>query len=109
MPVAERLCGLSGVGPDEHGVTVGMVQDEEVYLLLHTSYESPRLSEIALGVSGRMHQRHEHLPCPAFVLADVVLDYGVATVEAVLVPQTLVDALGGVTLLPRPVQSLPRT
>ena len=38
------------------------------------------------------------------MLADVVLDYGVAAVEAVLVPQTLVDAFGGVALLSRQVE-----
>ena len=104
VPVAERLGGLGGVGLHEHGVAVGKVQDEEVYLLLHTVNDSPSLTEVALGVSGRMDQGHEHLPCPATVLSDVVLDYGVAAVEAVLVPQTLVDALGGVSLLPGPVE-----
>ena len=109
MSVAQRLCGLCGVRPDEHRVAVGKVQDEEVYLLLHTTYDSPCLTEVALCVSGRMDQRHEHLTSPATVLSDVVLDYGVPTVEAVLVPQTLVYALGGVALLLGQVQSLPRT
>ena len=109
MSVAERLCGLCGVRPDEHGVAVGKVQDEEVYLLLHTAYDGPRLTEVALCVSGRMDQRHEHLTSPATVLSDVVLEYGVPTVEAVLVPQPLVYALGCVALLLRQVQSLPRT
>ena len=109
MSVAQRLCGLCGVRPDEHRVAVGKVQDEEVYLLLHTTYDSPCLTEVALCVSGRMDQRHEHLTSPATVLSDVVLDYGVPAVEAVLVPQTLVYALGGVALLLGQVQSLPRT
>ena len=51
-----------------------------------------------------MHERHEHLPCPASMLSDVVLDRRVPAVEVVLVPQTLVDALGGVALLPRQVE-----
>ena len=51
MSVAERLCGLCGVRPDEHRVAVGKVQDEEVYLLLHTAYDSPCLTEVALGLT----------------------------------------------------------
>ena len=82
----------------------GQIQDEEVDLLLHTPYDGPRLTEVALGVARRMHQRHEHLACPAAVLSDVVLDYGVPTVEAVLFPQTLVYALGGVARASEEVQ-----
>ena len=48
----------------------------------------------------RMGQRHEHLPCLAAVLTDVVLDDGVPAVKAVLVPEPLEDALGRVGLLP---------
>ena len=47
---------------------------------------------------------HEHLPCPATVLSDVVLDYGVSTVEALLVPQSIEYALGGMALLPLRVE-----
>ena len=47
-----------------------------------------------------MRERHEHLTCPAAVLSDVVLDDRVPAVEAVLVPQSVVDALGRVPLLP---------
>ena len=80
-----------------------------MYLLLHTTYDSPCLTEVALCVSGWMDQRHEHLTSPATVLSDVVLDYGVPAVEAVLFPQSLVYALGSVALLLGQVQSLPRT
>ena len=48
---------------------------------LHTPYDSPRLTEVALGVSGRMNQRHEHLACPTLMLSDVVLDYHVSAVH----------------------------
>ena len=109
MSVAERLCGLCGVCLHEHGIAVGKVQDEEVDPPLHTPCDGPRLTEVALCVSGRMDQRHEHLTSPATVLSDVVLDYGVPAVEAVLIPQTLVYALGCVALLLGQVQSLPRT
>ena len=73
-------------------------------LPLHSAYDSQCLSEVALRVSGRMHERHEHLTCPAAVLSDVVLDDRVPAVEAVLVPQSLVDALGRVALLPGKVE-----
>ena len=59
-----------------------------------------RLAEITLGVARRMGQRHEHLLSSPPVLPDVVLDYGVLTVEPVLVPQPLEDSLGRVALLP---------
>ena len=117
MSVAERLGGLGGVCPDKHRVAVGQVQDEEVdpcfrqgqALPLHSAYDSQCLSEVALRLSGRMHERHEHLTCPAAVLSDVVLDDRVPAVEAVLVPQSVVDALGSVALLPGKAESLPRT
>ena len=62
MSVAERLGGLGGVCPDEHGIAVGQVQDEEVdpcfrqgqALPLHSAYDSQCLSEVALRVSRRM-------------------------------------------------------
>ena len=73
-------------------------------LPLHSAYDSQCLSEVALRVSGRMRERHEHLTCPAAALSDVVLDDRVPAVEAVLVPQSVVDALGGVPLLPGKVE-----
>ena len=117
MSVAERLGGLGGVCPHEHGIAVGEVEDEEVdpcfrqgqALPLHSAYDSPRLSEVALGVSGGMRERHEHLTRPAAMLSDVVLDDRVPAVEAILVPQSVVDALGRVALLPGKAESLPRT
>ena len=62
-------------------------------------YERPRLTEVALHVSGWVFQRHEHLTHHTPALPDVVLDYGVAAIEPVLVAQSLEDALGGVALL----------
>ena len=46
-----------------------------------------------------MGQRHEHLLRPPPVLPHIVLDYGVLTVEPVLVPQSFKDPLGSVALL----------
>ncbi len=45
-------------------------------------------------------QRHEHLPNTLPALPDVVLDDGVPAVKPVFVSEPLVDALGGVALLP---------
>ena len=44
-------------------------------------------------------QRHEHLFCLSAVLPGVVPDDGVPAVKAVLVPEALEDAFGGVPLL----------
>ena len=101
MAVQEGLGGLGGIGLDEAAVAVGQVEDEAVSLLLHARDDHHCLAEVALGVARRVGQRHEHLPCLAAVLPDVVLDDGVPAIEAVLVPETLVDALGGVALLLR--------
>ena len=98
--VQERLGGLRGVGLDEAAVAVGQVQDEVVGLLLHPADDHPGLSEVALGMARGMGQRHEHLPCLAPPLPDVVLDDGVLAPKPVLVAQPLVDPLGRVALLP---------
>ena len=68
---------------------------------LHSSDHGLGLSEVALSVTGSMRQRNVHLPCPQAPLTHVVLDYRVLAGKLVLVPQALVDALGGVSLLPR--------
>ena len=67
---------------------------------LHSADHGLRLSEVALGMSGSMRQRHVHLACTQAPLTHVVLDYRVLAGEPVLVPQALEDALYGVTLLP---------
>ena len=67
---------------------------------LDTADDHQGLAEVALGVSRRMGQRHEHLLGLAAVLSYIVLDYGVLTVEPVLIPQPLEDALYRGALLP---------
>ena len=69
-------------------------------------YDRPRLSEVALRVSGRMVQGNEHLPPLTPTLAHMVLDYGVAAIEAVFFSQPLEDALDRVSLLPGKAQVL---
>ena len=100
MPVQEGLGGLRGIGLDEAAVAVGQVDDETVGLALHAADDHQGLAEVALRVARRMGQRHEHLPGLTAILPDVVLDRGVSAVEAVLVPEALEYARGGVPLLP---------
>ena len=69
-------------------------------LLLHARDDHQGFAEVALGVTRQVGQRHEHLPGPPAVLPNVVLDDGVSTIEAVLVPEPLEDALRRVALLP---------
>ena len=78
---------------------MGQVDDETVGLLLYPPDDHQCLAEVALGVSRRMGQGHEHLPRPTAMLPHVVLDDGVLAIKPVLVPQPLEDALGGVALL----------
>ena len=106
MAVQKGLGGFRGIGLHETAVAVGQVQHEVVHLALHTADDRHRLAELAvarritLGVAGRMGQRHEHLLFSPPTLPDVILEYGVLTVETVLVPQSLENPLGRVALLP---------
>ena len=77
----------------------GRSKHEAVGLPLHAPDDCQGFAEVALGVARRVGQRHEHLLRLTVMLPDVVLDRGVSTAEAVLVPQALEDALGGVALL----------
>ena len=99
MAIQEGLSGLTGIGLHEAAVAVGQVQDEVVDLLLHTGDDRQRLAEVALGVAWAMGQRHEHLSHPPPMLSHVVLDDGVLTFKAILVPQPLEDPLDRVALL----------
>ena len=85
MAVQEGLGGLRGVGLDEAAVAVGQVQDKVMGFLLHPADDHPGLTKVALGMAGRMGQRHEHLLGPPPMLPHVVLDYGVSAIEPVLV------------------------
>ena len=100
VPVQEGLGSLRRIGLHEAAVAVGQVDDEAVGLAFHAADDHQGLAEVALGVSRRMGQRHEHLPGLTAMLSYVVLDCGVSAVEPVLIPQPLEDALGGVALLP---------
>ena len=89
VSVQKRLGGFRRIGLHETAVAVGQVQHEVVHLALHTADDRHRLAEITLGVARRMVQRHEHLLSSPPTLPDVILDYGVLTVETVLAPHRL--------------------
>ncbi len=92
VSVAERLRGLRGICFYEYAVAV------------LAPYERPRLTEVALRVARWVFQRHEHLTHHTPALPNVILDYGVAAIEPVLLLQPLEDALGRVALLLRRAQ-----
>ena len=100
MAVQEGLGGLGRVGLDEASVAMGQVQDEAVCFLFHPANDHQGLAKVALGVAWRVGQGDEHLLGPPPALPHIVLDYGVLTVEPVLVTQPLKDPLGRVALLP---------
>ena len=100
VAVQEGLGGLGRIGLYEAAVAVGQVQDEAVNLSLHRADYHQGLAKVTLGMARSVGQRHEHLPNTLPALPDVVLDDGVPAVKPVFVSEPLVDALGGVALLP---------
>jgi hypothetical protein len=99
VPVDPGLSGGRRIGADEARVALRQVEGEEVRRLLDAADEHGRLAEVGLGMTGRMVQRHEHLPAAPPLLPHVVLHGGVAAGEAVLVAQPLEHPLRGVALL----------
>ena len=73
-------------------------------LLLDTPDHHPRLAEVGLRMARRMEQRHEHLPPPPAILANVVLHDRVAAGEPMFGSKPVKNTLGGVTLLARLVE-----
>ena len=100
VAVQEGLGGLGGIGFHIAAVAVRQVDNEAVGLLLNAADDHHCLAEVALGVTRRVGQRHEHLLGPPAMLSHIILDDSVATVKAVLLPESLVDAFGSVPLLP---------
>jgi hypothetical protein len=101
MTVAERFRGLRWIRLDETGITMRQVHGEEMGFLLHTADPHHRLAEIRLGVTRFMDQRHEHFPLAQALATNIVLDDGVATGKAMLVPQPFINPLSRVPLLAR--------
>ena len=86
MAVHPRLRLRRRISPDEAGVAVRQVYDEEMGLLLDAADDSDGFAEICLRMSRWVGQRHEHLPAPPFALPNVVLDDRVAAGETMLYP-----------------------
>lgn len=72
--------------------------------MLNTANRNHRLAEISLGVAGGMGQRHKHLSTARAMVADIVLDHRIAPLDLVLIPQTLRNVPGGMSLLTVPVE-----
>jgi hypothetical protein len=71
-------------------------------LAFDAANHTKRFTEIHLGVTRRMRQRHEHLAVPALLLPHVIGDNRDAAGEPVLVPKPLMDPLGSMALLLQP-------
>ena len=86
MAVHPGLRRRRGIGPHEAGVAVRQIKDKEMGLLLDPADDDGCFTEIRLGLSRRMGQRHKHLLAPPFALPDIILDDRVAAGEAMLRP-----------------------
>ena len=101
MSVTERLGRLSWIRLHETPVAVWKVHGEVVGFLLHSADDHTSFTVVALGLSRRMGQRHEHLSRLSTPLANIVFYYRVLAWEPVLVSQAVIDALARVALLLR--------
>ncbi len=94
------------IGPDVAGMALRQIQREEVGLLLNAADPHDHFAEISLGVTRCVRQRNEYFAMPPTVLAEIVLDDGIATLEPMLVAKPLEDPLGGMPLLTRSLMIL---
>ena len=70
------------IGPNVTRIAVRQVEREEVGPLLDPADDRNGFAEIRLGVARGVVQRHEHLLPAPLMIAHVVLDDGVAALEA---------------------------
>jgi hypothetical protein len=70
-------------------------------LLGHPANDHTSLSEIGLSIARRMIKRYKHFPGHPAPLSDVIPDYRLTALIAVLVPQPVKYPLGRVPLLLR--------
>ena len=99
VTVAERLGRLRRIGLDEARIAVRQIQGKEVNLPGDPADHRPGFTEVHLGMARRVIEGNEHLAAAQPLAADIVLDDGVAALEAVLIAKTLEDPLRRVTLL----------
>ncbi len=97
----EGLGALPGVDRDVEGVGVGKAHHGEGRLAQGASDANGGVTEVELGLSGRVGQRDEHLGGVPLVASHGLLHLGDAAGVAELVPEAREDALRGVVLLGR--------
>ena len=97
----QGLGRLGRKGRDKKVIAVGQDQDEVMGLLGHATSDHTSLPEISLPIARRMIKRHKHFPGHPAPLSDVILDYRLAALIAVLIPQTVKYSLGRMPLLLR--------
>ena len=85
MPFTKGFAGLTRERDDKSVIAVGQIHYQEVRRLRHTTDNHFGLAKVGLGVAGWMRKRHEHLLPAHSLLANVILDDGVATVVTMLI------------------------
>ena len=80
---------------------MGKVKSKEVDLALNATDDAQRLTKVDLGVTWRMHKRHEHLALTLTGGKDIILDDRQAAGKVVLIAKALEDPLRRMTLLLR--------
>jgi hypothetical protein len=101
MPFQEDLGTFSWESLNEDRSRVGQRHHEQGDLRLLACQMDRGCAEIDLGFTRRMRQRQENLLMHLLPGPNGILDRRVATLEAVLVPQSLEDPLGRMPLLLR--------
>ena len=97
----ERLGALPRIRRDQERVGVGQRHHRERRLHPHPGDLGGRLTEIELGLPGRLAERHEHLAAHTALRSDIAANRDLTAQVAVLVPQTLEDPPRRVPLLAR--------
>jgi hypothetical protein len=101
VAVAEGFRCLCRITDNKAGVALRQVDREEVDLALYATDDAQRLTEVDLGVTWRMHQRHEHLALTLTGRKDIILHDRHAAGKVVLIAKALEDPLRAMTLLLR--------
>jgi hypothetical protein len=99
----EGLGALPRVGADVEAIGEREAHHRERRLALLAGDTDRCVAEVELGLTGWVRERDEHLLVVALVHGDGLLHLGDAAFVAVLIAQTLEDALGRVALLGRSV------
>ncbi len=101
MAITEGLADLRRISLEKARIRVRQVHGKEMGLTLDPGDDYLGLAEVHLRVAGIVGQGHEDLAAAKPPLSDVVLDDGIAALEAMLVPEPLEDPSGRVPLFAR--------